>query len=132
MSVLLTAPATQLISIVFAFNAAIIAVLAVFSWSRSCIPEEIPPDKYPNTVDEIFKLLEKVKTLVLQAFAIVVLFGKPTAQLMSLVLNATLLIAVFAFDICVCIDDVAPDKYPNTVGETLSKVFKNVSVLISH
>jgi hypothetical protein len=63
MSVLLIAPAIQLISIVFAFNAAIIAVLAVFSWS--CIPEETP-DKYPNTVGEIlFKLLEKVKTLVL-------------------------------------------------------------------
>ncbi len=50
MSVRLTVPAIQLISIVFAFNAAIIAVLAVFSWS--CIPEETP-DKYPNTVGEI-------------------------------------------------------------------------------
>ena len=87
------------------------------------------PDKNPNTVGEIpFKLLEKVKTLVLHAFAIVVLFGKPTAQLISLVLIATLPIAVFAFDICVCIDEVTPDRYPNVVLEILFNVFENVSV----
>ena len=57
MSVWLTAPATLLISIVFEFNA-VIAVLAVFSWS--CIPEETPL-KYENVeVEILFKLSEKV------------------------------------------------------------------------
>jgi hypothetical protein len=56
MSVLLIAPAIQLISIVFEFNAEI-AVLAVFSWF--CI-DDVTPLKYPKVVVEILlRLSEK-------------------------------------------------------------------------